>query len=404
MSKTSSSSDTASRRRPRSGAGSVFSPRDVLFVLFRHRLLVPVTFLAIAGLAAAVAVLLPAKYESQSKMVVKVGRESLNVDASAELSGAKQQLMLNREMEINSELAMLKDRQLAEAVVAELGSDHILDAAEQRQADVDLEDERLEAVEEVLSNINVGAEPKTYVLTVAYTAKDPGLAQSVVKSYVEAFQRARLIAYGGGDPAVYEQTLAEAEAELAAVNADLQTLKNETSIADFELQRDNLVNRINDYDNGIASTEQLLASAMAEQKSIQDRLAVLPERVLEKETTGSANSAVETLRTKISELRMEEQELATRYRDDAPALRSIRAQIDSAKQSLDEALENSEQTLVSNPVVMDLRKKEEELASSIASNGALLVKLQTDLDEARENLRTLNEVEPRYLALVQRQR
>ncbi|MEM7808996.1 MAG: hypothetical protein AAF561_12880, partial [Planctomycetota bacterium] len=74
------------RRTPR--ARAAFSPRDVLYVLFRHRGKAVVTFLGIFLLTTAAALLLPSEFQSEAKLKVQLGRESVAIDPTATIGAA----------------------------------------------------------------------------------------------------------------------------------------------------------------------------------------------------------------------------------------------------------------------------------------------------------------------------
>ena len=355
------------------------------------------TFLAIAGLALAVAVLLPDKYESEAGLFVSTGRESVAVDASAELTGASQNVLESREREINSELEMLRSRQLAEAVVMDLGPSRVLTGRTDPAPSDDPTEDHLDAVEKILDNISAEATPKTSILKVTYVANDPALAKAIVTSYVNAYRETRTAAYStSGDPEFYKSALSDAQLTLAGLDQQLQSLKDQTGIADFDQQRTLLINRINDLSNGLADQRRQLASAQAEEQLLQSRLSELPERVVSEVTTGSANSSLETLRTRLSELQLEERDLASRFTGESSRVRRIRSQIQECKKLIEEAEANAEEKSSVNPIVVELRQKVETLRGGIASNTESIKQLETSLAKNRSDLSTLNEVETRY--------
>ena len=79
-------------------------------------------------------------------------------------------------------------------------------------------------------------------------------------------------------------------------------------------------------------------------------MAEMPRQVVSASTVGAPNSSIETLRTRLSELRLEEQDLSTRYVETSPVVRNVRAQIAGAEQQLAEAEVAAETTTSNNPV------------------------------------------------------
>src|SRR5262245_47280000 len=101
------------------------SPRDFAQVLFRHKNKVATWCGLVMALSIAALVLLPRKYESEAKLFLKLGRESIGLDPTA-TTGVTVPVQESRETEINSTRDMLKSRAVLESVVAKLGPELIL--------------------------------------------------------------------------------------------------------------------------------------------------------------------------------------------------------------------------------------------------------------------------------------
>src|SRR3954462_5618935 len=101
------------------------SARDVFQLLFRHKNKVVFCFAVTMSLAVAIICCWPRKYKSESKLLVRLGRETVMLDPTA----TTRQIMpvsVSRETEVNSVLEMLRSRIMIEKLVDELGPDAIL--------------------------------------------------------------------------------------------------------------------------------------------------------------------------------------------------------------------------------------------------------------------------------------
>src|SRR5262245_21270212 len=99
---------------------SVFTPRDLILVAFRRRKTIGYTFLAVMLGAVLAVVLLPAKYESQTSILVH--RERVDPPLSVEQTGTLQQIApALTEEDINSEVGLLQSQDLLEKVVVACG-------------------------------------------------------------------------------------------------------------------------------------------------------------------------------------------------------------------------------------------------------------------------------------------
>src|SRR5436309_363809 len=115
-----------------SGLQAGVSPRDFVRALRRHKGKGILTFVAILLGAAAVLWFWPRSYQSEARLFVQLGRESVSLDPTATM-GPTINVSESRENELNSILEILKSRNIAEKVVSTLGPELILNR--QRRAD-----------------------------------------------------------------------------------------------------------------------------------------------------------------------------------------------------------------------------------------------------------------------------
>src|SRR5215470_2571060 len=103
--------------------------RDVLVVLFKHKAMLLIVFMAIVVPVTVTTFLLPPVYEATSSFLIKFGREYLY---RPEVSEGKAMLQANyslmQEALINSELEILTSRDLKEKIIASFGVDNLFPA------------------------------------------------------------------------------------------------------------------------------------------------------------------------------------------------------------------------------------------------------------------------------------
>lgn len=98
---------------------------DLFAIAHRHRLLIAVSFLAVLSGAIAVAILQPDEYDSALEILVK--RDRINTVVTAEATAAIPQVAPEvTEEELNSEVALLKSRDLLEQIVVDCDLQHRL--------------------------------------------------------------------------------------------------------------------------------------------------------------------------------------------------------------------------------------------------------------------------------------
>ncbi|MDY0040415.1 MAG: Wzz/FepE/Etk N-terminal domain-containing protein, partial [Desulforhabdus sp.] len=99
--------------------------RDAYFVLFRNKNKIMLCFAAVVLTVAIGTFFSPRIYQSDAKLMLRLGRESVSLDPTATI-GQIAHIGQNRETEINSELEILNSRELAEKVVDAIGVENII--------------------------------------------------------------------------------------------------------------------------------------------------------------------------------------------------------------------------------------------------------------------------------------
>ncbi|MEM9589542.1 MAG: Wzz/FepE/Etk N-terminal domain-containing protein, partial [Planctomycetota bacterium] len=108
----------------------VLSLPGFLRALLRHRWKVIGTTLLLSTLAFVYATARGRDYQSSAKLFVRVGRETVSVDPTAEASGQLISVTDTQEREIRSIVSLLSNRDLLEQAVDELSPQTILDYSE----------------------------------------------------------------------------------------------------------------------------------------------------------------------------------------------------------------------------------------------------------------------------------
>src|SRR3989441_10439930 len=161
------------------GANAI-SLRDGAGALFRRRALVLAIFLMVVVGTAIVTFLLPNKYESRTKILVK--NQRVDVAITAEQTGGAPPPTVENEVsenQINSEIELLTSKDLLMQVVKECGL---------AKAETDLfgrsapEAVRVEgAVNRLTKDLSITPVRKANIITVSYSSNSPQLSAAVLK-------------------------------------------------------------------------------------------------------------------------------------------------------------------------------------------------------------------------------
>lgn len=389
------------------------SPWQVLAGIWRHKGKALFTFIVVCGLAAAFLSTAKRVYESEAKVYVRVGRESVALDPTA-TTGQVVSLQDSREGEVNAIEQLLVARETAEQVVDKLGTDVIFGAKpgvsgssfkqtiKSWLASLDpinlnplrVYDVRDKAITTLQKNLKVTAVRKTSIVTVSYAAEDPAQARDIVDALIAQVQAEHLrINRTKGSQEFFENKEHQLRGELELLEGKLRDLKTTTGFAELTKQRELLLQRIAGMQTDLLATQTDLSSAKAEVQARQQELATMPEFVTSDQTTGQPQTPESQMRTKLYDLEVLEKGLASRHTDESPQLRSVREQIKEARGILGDEVPKTQTTRSLNKVrqesALALSSRQAQLASLQAKEMALTIQLT----EARAELKAINQCE-----------
>jgi len=399
---------------------SGFRLRDFFQVVFRHKGKMATFFTAVMAATWAALVLWPREYESEVKLMVRVGRESVALDPTA-TTGQTLMLQKSQEDEINSALDVLSSRHLAELVVDRLGPEYILDGPQDtdqgnetaspaaqflresmaraaRAADWCLSksgvrdgiSDRELAVRRLRKNLSIYAPKQSTVITINYRAQSPVAARKTAAEVTDAYlsEHVRVSRTQGSREFFEEQSTMLAD-RLQQKTAQVGEFRKEHGIVSIAANEELLKEQLSGVQSDLRSAMVSLGRANAEAAELKAKLAVVePELVASK--AGSADPTWSAMRQLVFQLEIEEKELAGRYTDAHPQLRNLRSQIKAVKEQFDEnQADRTDATVTPNPLAQSLTQQlvtAEAQAEGIRTSIASLQSQRADLFAKLEGL------------------
>ncbi len=412
------------------------SLRDVFYFLFRHKWKAILFFLAVMVTVTIGTIIAPWIYQSEAKLLVRMGREHISLDPTA-TTGPFISMSQIWENEVKSELEILKSRELVEKVVDSLGPVEILKGPEKvtKKDEVVLEEPhhlvkeikkmlspilkkltnllkgnsnsmniREESILTVTENLGFEVLKNSNIIFISYKATNQKMAQTVVDKLISFYLDKHInVRRTPGSYEFFTQQTDQFRNTLNQIEENYKELKNKTGIASLDEQRRILLNRIGDLQKEIEATESILASSRARVQEMEITLSNLPETQVTQEITGNPNQGADLMRSRLYELQLKEQDLLSRYNENSQVVKEIRRQIVEARSLL--AKEESTRTLVTRGVNETHKQIKSALLTektTLSSLQAKLKKLQAQFGSARAELKTLNESETQ-LSQIQRE-
>ena len=344
--------------------------REMLAIAFKHRLMIAAALLLPPLAALALLILLPKTYRAQSDIMVKTGREYM-AQADGESAGFTAPTSTKQEG-INSEIALLTSRAVAEATIDKIGlgqlypdivanppaAGSVLDAAV-RQFGRDL------IVEPVkLSN----------VIATSFDSRSPAEARRVLDAAIQAYIDKHTQVFAGRRAAGYRDSIEQAMGEVRALEATRSRLKLDNGIYDIAAQRRAIIAQRVDE-------ETRLQDANTRQAQLTTRLAFLTRaRAQAPATTRSASTEKSDERVHANEalidLRQQEASLSARLGDANPDLQRVRSQIATVEREAGTARrERTNTTTAPSPLRQQVDGEIVMAGAELASMGSAIDRL-----------------------------
>ncbi|MFN3189909.1 MAG: GumC family protein [Aureliella sp.] len=369
----------------------------------------------------------PRGYESEAKLMVKVGRESVSLDPTATTS---QTLMLQKtqEEEINSALEVLSSRAVAEKVVEQLGAGNVLDgilpqeggpgeepswlvstakSAAKSASEVafvvlntaglkdDISDHEL-AVRRLQSTVVISASKKSTVITVHAESKTPEMAQAIAQRVVSEFLEQHLqVSQTEGSQDFFSDLSQKAREELQAMMTDRSRFMQERKIVSIDANRALLKDQLTALDRDTILAEGSLEQALAESEDVKQRLADTKDEIVATKFGGS-DVTWSGMRQKVYELEIQEQKYAALYTGDHELLVQTREQLEGAREILAKMQsERIDESTTPNPEKRRLQEELQKQETKIVGLRSTLREKQRQRDEIDRQVNDLLDFEQR---------
>ena len=334
------------------------SVRDVVSVLFRHKWTISGFFVAVVASVTLYTFVAPEVFESEAKLLIRMGRENLTVDASAVSGSPAVGMSQSRENEVNSELSILTSRVLAEQIVDAAGEATFVDKPHDPTTKEELYaivrraiglpaaisavvspsaplPPREGAVARVLGGISVEVEKKTNIINVKYDDRSPEAARDTLDRLVEFYLARHIKVYSAqASPEFFEEQAKKLEEDLLAKEKERDAFHAQYGISNVDTQKQSLLEQISSTESELATTTADISGSQAHLASLDTALKNRSKTVVTSETSGMANTSAERIKASLAEMRLQETDLAARYPAQHRPLVELRDQIKQAEAML----------------------------------------------------------------------
>jgi len=276
--------------------------------------------------------------------------------------------MQSRVYEINSELEILESREIAEKVVDAVGAEKILFQTNKdliggepstlqasnvmnvtgykipsnsssslqmlKLGSTEQLEKRDRAILTVMNNLSISVKVGSNIISLAYEAKSPQLAHDVISRLIDVYLAKRIEVQGtSGSFDFYTVQSEEVRKQLKAIEDSLRGLKNAAGITTLEDSKTILMTEISNLKQGKEAADADIASSTSIIKELQKSLDNLSKTVVV-DSNEVENSIYVELKRNLNDLKLQEKELLSKFKDNNSKVKEIRGMIEETEAAL----------------------------------------------------------------------
>ena len=375
------------------------SMRDVLCVVFKHKVKILALFLCTALTVAIGTMRLPSIYRASTTVLFKRGERAKDLSISPTL------LRLSQAEEINSEIEIVRSRPVMERVVRQL----YLDRTRPHQEGPGMREriqqwlglpartpgatERFEsAVQRLQRAVGVEAVKKSNVIEIRYEGPDPQEAADIVNAVAEAYvdYHVRVHQSPKADGFFADQ-VAMARSRLDTLEQQLERFRRTEGVVSYPKQEEIMLEKLGAFDQALTEVRKNIISQRAKIERFRKLLADDPDALIPPSELGN-DPVVAQLRTKLMDLELERTRLSERYTGHHQEVQRVEKEIQETRTALRREIEKA--LRMEETALKAMEAEEQALASTVAhlsrrvgewpTKERTMTRLNQDVEDRRE--------------------
>jgi uncharacterized protein involved in exopolysaccharide biosynthesis len=325
-------------------------------IVLRNWRLVTTLFCMGISISMSIFLLLPKKYESHMKLMVKNERQDLVVSAESNVSTFHQQDL--SEEQVNSEVELLRSTDLLHQVVmrAHLVQNEpgtVQAAGEPSPLAVEQATARLQ------HDLSIEPVRKSNVITVSYTARAPALASNVLTQLTDTYLQAHLRVHN--TPGTYSFFKSEADAyqsDLLNAEAALKDFRQQHSLLVMPQEQDVLAQRTVDAQAAFEEADTSVEQYRTRVQQAKHMLSAVEARITTQRRSVPNPILVQQLTTMLTELHNRRTEMVVKFRPDNRLVAQLDKEVIDTEAALNRSLTVTQTELTTdvNPVSQNAEK------------------------------------------------
>jgi len=304
--------------------------REFMTVVFKYKAMILAVFFAVVVTVTVASFIITPVYESESSVLVKIGREYMN---RPEVGNNAPVMSLNQEEVTNSEIQILKNRDLIEKVITTLELENIYPKLlTNPPANVKPLDA---AIVEFQKKLKVEGVKKSNVIQVSFQHKDPLIAANAVNLLIEFFKEKHLQVFSDPKSSFLETQLVTYDQKLKESENSLQAFKQKSGVFALEEQRQLLLEQRAALDTGFKGAQSSIHELQKKVTSLKGHMKAISENKANY-TNSERDKIIVDAKSRLLALQLNEQELLKKYTENNRLVVDCRKQIEIVRGFLKE--------------------------------------------------------------------
>jgi len=313
------------------------SLRDGASAIFRRRGLILFTFLAVIAGTIVVTLMLPNRYESRMKILVKNQRVDIAITPEA-TNGMNSPTVENEvsENQINSEIELLTSKDILTQIVKDTGLAEGKADLFGRSAP---EAERVEkAANQLAKDLLINPVRKANIITVNYASGSPQVAAAVLKRLGDLYLEKHLkLNHPAGASDFFKDKADEYGAQLKESEQRLSQFQQQNNLVVLSQQKELTLQKTAEAKTKMQDADAALNEATNRIARVEQQLASMPKRIITQSRQLPNQYSAERLNTMIVELQNKRTQLLTKFRPEDRLVKEVDEQIRITQEALSRA-------------------------------------------------------------------
>src|SRR3989475_8973060 len=356
------------------------SLREAANALFRRKALVLSTLVVVILGTAVLTFMLPDKYESRMKILVKNQRVDIAITPEQTTAAAVADNEVG-ENQINSEIELLSSKDLLMQVVKDCGLTQLEGGWFPRDAAEAVRVEK--AVDRLTKDLTIAPVRKANIISITYASNSPERSASVLKKLGELYLEKHLkLHHPEGASNFFKDKADEYEAQLKDAERRLADFQLSNNLVVLAQQKELTLQKTAEAKAKLLESEAAINDAANRAKRVEQQLAAIPKRVVTQSRALPNQYSAERLNTMMVELQNRRTQLLTKFRPDDRLVREVDEQIRTTRDALARAEQKTsvEEATDLNPLRQtletELSRARLDQAGAKARRDTLTVQLQ----------------------------